>query len=415
MRHLPPLRLTGATILRNGELRQSSVALAGGRIARGPLPAVDLSGFLVLPGIVDLGGSAHEPLLAQGARSAILTAGRLAAAAGITTGWLTQGWSWEGGPRSPDMAERVLTARARLRLATDLRLRLRAQTHLVDEGARLLSAIRRHRVDFVTFSDETDRASEMRASDPGRFAAWAGAMGRHPQEMSRALDAAAARHAEVPRHLCTLAAGFDALGVTYGSRADADGAQRARFSMIGARVAELPLSHGAAAAARAMGDPVLAAASDVLGAQGWAGPGDPLKAGPETGTAPHRPSLDPAPEPAPRASISAIDLIESGLCGALISDRDWSSLHRAAFALADARVLPLAKAWALISTQPARLMGLRDRGTLGLGERADLVVIDPDSRRIEATFAAGCPTYLSDDLRARLMAALSPRAPIAAQ
>ena len=39
MPHLPPIRLTGATILREGELRQRSVAIARGRITRGPLPA----------------------------------------------------------------------------------------------------------------------------------------------------------------------------------------------------------------------------------------------------------------------------------------------------------------------------------------------------------------------------------------
>ena len=62
----PPssLRLTGATVLRDGALQQRSVAFEDGRISKGPLPEVDLSGYLVLPGIVDLHGSAFERHLA---------------------------------------------------------------------------------------------------------------------------------------------------------------------------------------------------------------------------------------------------------------------------------------------------------------------------------------------------------------
>ncbi len=51
---LPPLRLTGALVLRDGELQRRSLAFAAGRLTRGPLPEVDLSGFLILPGIVDV-------------------------------------------------------------------------------------------------------------------------------------------------------------------------------------------------------------------------------------------------------------------------------------------------------------------------------------------------------------------------
>ena len=57
---LPSLRLTGATILRDGALQDRSVAFAEGRITRGPLPEVDLTGYLVLPGIIDLHGDAFE-------------------------------------------------------------------------------------------------------------------------------------------------------------------------------------------------------------------------------------------------------------------------------------------------------------------------------------------------------------------
>ncbi|MFN5828595.1 MAG: hypothetical protein ACK446_16615 [Rhodobacterales bacterium] len=57
---LPPLRLTGATILRDGELQRRSLSLADGRLTRGPLPEVNLSGFYSLPGIIDLPGAGFD-------------------------------------------------------------------------------------------------------------------------------------------------------------------------------------------------------------------------------------------------------------------------------------------------------------------------------------------------------------------
>ena len=50
--YLPPLRFTGATVLREGELQARSLAIADGRITKGPLPELDLSGYLILPGII---------------------------------------------------------------------------------------------------------------------------------------------------------------------------------------------------------------------------------------------------------------------------------------------------------------------------------------------------------------------------
>ena len=84
-----------------------------GRITRGPLPEVDLTGYLILPGIIDLHGDAFErhtaprpsapfPIAEVGLRAT----DREAAANGITTAWLAQSWSWEGGKRGPDYRHR---------------------------------------------------------------------------------------------------------------------------------------------------------------------------------------------------------------------------------------------------------------------------------------------------------------------
>ena len=69
----------------------------------------------------------------------------------------------------------------------------------------------------------------------------------------------------------------------------------------------------------------------------------------------------------------------------------------------DRGILDLAQAWALISTRPAQVMGLHDRGEIALGRRADLVVVHAASRKIEATICAGRLTHLSGQAALRFM------------
>jgi alpha-D-ribose 1-methylphosphonate 5-triphosphate diphosphatase len=61
--------------------------------------------------------------------------------------------------------------------------------------------------------------------------------------------------------------------------------------------------------------------------------------------------------------------------------------------------LPLAKAWDLVSSAPARAAGLMDRGTLAEGQRADIVVVDDRGGlrpRTVAVIVAGRLVYLAD-------------------
>jgi alpha-D-ribose 1-methylphosphonate 5-triphosphate diphosphatase len=358
---LPPVRFTGAEVLRDGALRCRSLAVEAGRIGRGPLPEIDMSGFVLLPGIVDLRCDALEPWAAAEPATALARAGQAAAAAGITTGWLSQGWSWEGGHHGPDRAERLLTAHSAWRDTApgDLRIRLRAETHLTDAADRLLAAVRRHGVDLVVFSDRTRAAAVESATFP---------------EARRRAEAALARRGQVPRHLCRLAEAFDTMGVAYGSQGDPDGETRERFSMIGAGLADAPASRAAAAAAKAMNEPVVLPAPDLLR----------------------------EPRPGPGAALLA-----QGLCDALASGGDVAAPAAAAFALVDRGLADLATAWALVSTRPAEIMGLADRGTLDRGRRADFVAIDRESRQVEMTVARGHLTYLGRTAATRLGPALA--------
>jgi len=87
-----------------------------------------------------------------------------------------------------------------------------------------------------------------------------------------------------------------------------------------------------------------------------------------------------------------------------VSDYYYPALAAAAWALADRGTLAFPAAWALISTNPAAVLGLGDRGALAEGARADLVVMDPATRRIEATIVAGRPVHLAGRAAERFIA-----------
>ncbi len=379
---LPPLRLIGAEILRDGEMQRRSVALADGRITRGPLPEVDLSGYLILPGIVDLHGDAFErhlfprPKAAFPMASALATTDREAAAQGVTTAFLAQGWSWEGGHRSPEAALVLLEAvqAYRPRALIDLRVQLRAETHLVEAQDALVAAVRQHRVGLVVFNDHLDEGIEMRRASPAAFAQWAYKLGRPPEELLTAIERAARRSPEVPRHLCALAEAFDDLGVAYGSHDDPDGETRERYSMIGARIAEFPTTRRAAAAAKAMMNPVLMGAPNVVRGGSQAG------------------------------NVAAETLVAEGLCDALVSDYHYPALPLAVWTLVDRGLASLPQAWAMVSTNPAEILRLPDRGRIEPGLRADLVIVNAATRAVEATISGGRLAYLAGEAGRRFLA-----------
>ncbi len=356
------LRLTGATVLRDGQMVDRSVAIEGGRISKGPLPEVDLRGYYVLPGIIDLHGAAFLRHMAPGqSLSTVLRATDHAAAAhGVTTAWMAQGWGWsEQGPHSPASAEALLDAldAYRPQALSDLRVQIACETHTVETADRLLAAVRRHSVDHVVFRNTLPEALVL--SDPA------------PQTRALLAQAEAQKQA-VPRYLCRLAEAFDTLGVTYGSYADPDGETRETFSMIGAKVCACPTRRSAAALAHAVGDPVLLRAGDLSGN---------------------------------RSGLPVSELIRARLCDALVSDMSYPALASAAFELSLSGRMPLSAAWALISSGPAEILRLHDRGTIDYGRRADLVIVNRATLAVEATLSGGRITHLSGPAAARFLGA----------
>jgi alpha-D-ribose 1-methylphosphonate 5-triphosphate diphosphatase len=383
MPNLDPIRLVNARVLLDGTLTDQPLTIRDGRIDEATGREVDLAGYLLLPGIVDLHGDGFERHLCprpsapfDRAGGLLSVAGELAAN-GITTAWLAQSWSWEGGSRSGAAATALLAAldRARAGLLADVRVQLRLETHVLDEHPAVLEAVGAHRVDFVVFNNHLPEAVEMAATRPHRFAGWAAQSGRTAGEMLAIVRASEAQDALVPAALTAIAGQLAALGVTMGSHDDATAATRAFYRGIGAAISEFPTTVEAARAARTAGEPVLMGAPNVV------------RGGSQTG------------------NIAAAGLVAEGLCDALMSDYYYPALPQAAWALVDAGLRDLPSAWAMISTTPARIMGLADRGRLAAGLRADLVAMNAVTRRVEMTLSAGRVAHLSGELARRFASA----------
>lgn len=377
----PALTFVGAKTLIEGQMSDSPVSVADGRLADAHLPSVDASGYLLLPGIIDLHGDAFErhitprPTAPFPIRDGLIATDRDAASNGVTTAWLAQSWSWEGGVRGPDYAEELLAEHQKLKpiLMTDLRVQIRCETHTVDTQDRLIAAVHRYGVDYVVFNNHLPEALALADKNPQAVAAWASKAKRTVQEHLDLVQASMARAAEVPRYLCNLASAFDRHGVTYGSHDDSDGATRERFSMIGAKVCEFPTSIGAALVARTWQDPILMGAPNVV------------RGGSQSG------------------NVSATELVDQNCCDALVSDYTYPALATAAFTLSDNGHLSFADAWAMVSSNPARILKLADRGSISPSKRADLTIIRADNRQIEGTMVGGRWSHLCGELAERVM------------
>ncbi|HSL57855.1 MAG TPA: alpha-D-ribose 1-methylphosphonate 5-triphosphate diphosphatase [Acidimicrobiales bacterium] len=127
-----------------------------------------------------------------------------------------------------------------------------------------------------------------------------------------------------------------------------------------AAVAEFPLTLDAASRARALGMEVVMGAPNVLLGGSHSG------------------------------NVAAEDTVRAGLCSALASDYLPASMLAAAFELVDRGAIDLPGAVALVTSGPARVAGLVDRGRLEPGLRADLVLVSLDGRwpRVHATWRA---------------------------
>jgi len=372
-----PLLLCGGKAVVDGEVRACDLLLVDGRIEAFGESAPDshllnARGLLVLPGIVDIHGDAFErqlqprPGIGFPTALALADTERQLLSNGITTAFHGITLSWEPGLRGIESWRALLDALASRSWACEMRTHLRWEAYNLDALDMALADIAAGRVQLLAFNDHTP-AILKRLGDPAKAVKYTERAAVSDAEFRAIADRVAARSAEIEPAQERLAAAARSAGIPMASHDDDSIATRDVFRARGARICEFPMAEEIGRAARAAGDFVVMGSPNVVRGKshlGWA---------------------------------SAARLAEAGICNVLSSDYFYPCLLQAPFILASRGKMALPAAWALVSTNPAAATGLTDRGVIGRGQRADLILVATDAAtpRVVATIANGRIAYLA--------------------
>jgi len=379
------LFVAGGRALLSHEFVETSLSITDGQIIeigavnRNRASSLDASGLLALPGIVDIHGDAFErqmmprPGVDFPLDVALIDSDRQVISNGITTVFHATTWSWEPGLRSGDNARGLLEAieNLRPRLAADTRFHLRHETYNLDAEEEIAEWLAARRIDLFAFNDHMD-ATVASLEKPHKRQRMVDRTGLSGEAFDRLVERVTSRADDVPASIARLAATARKADVRMLSHDDDTPEMRKAFRGQGVAIAEFPVNEETAREAAAGGDAIVFGAPNVV------------RGGSHTGWT--------------RAS----DMIAKGLCSVLASDYYYPAPLLAAFRLAADGILPLSRAWDLISAAPAQAAGLYDRGMLAEGRRADLILIDdrlPMRPRIVAVIAAGRLVHLTEPSR----------------
>jgi alpha-D-ribose 1-methylphosphonate 5-triphosphate diphosphatase len=352
--------------------------IAGGVIVpRGPARVeIDARGLDILPGFIDVHGDAFERAMAprpgvmlpMGIAMAELEAQLLAA--GVTTAYLAVTLSWEAGLRSGasyEMLRDAVLARP-VGAVPDLRLHVRFEAHNLDCLEMVLADIKAGHVHMLSFNDHTPGILR-KLPDPVAVSKMVERAGQSYEEFCadarRAGDRPLEKIEEATRLLA--AAARDA-GIPMASHDDAGPGERAAFRALGVTISEFPTTAEVARDAVAHGEPTVMGAPNVV------------RGGSHTGW------------------HGAEALVREGSCSVLCSDYHYPSMLQSVYILARNGSAGFEDAVGLVTRNAARMARLEDRGTLGLGQRGDILLVEPgDVPRLVAVIAAGRLAYLSPD------------------
>lgn len=321
---------------------------------------IDAAGALVLPGIIDLHGDAFERCLMPRTGVPIDVGIALAdndaqlLAAGITTSYLSATDSWEPGLRSRQTLRQLITGLDRRRGGPDVLLHVRHERCATDDIEELVNWIDSGAVGLLSYNDHTLGAGRV-GGKPYSPAEDGLAPVGSTQVQRSGIDAAALRRLQADaadrRQLgaeqeLALASAAKQAGCVTASH-DADSPEHLeRDRELGVAIAEFPLTIELADRYRADGVPVLFGAPNLV------------RGGSHIG------------------NLSVADALRAGVGDLLCSDYHYPSLLQAPFVAADG-LRTFGRAWDLVSAGPAEALGLRNRGRLADGARADIIVVDP--------------------------------------
>lgn len=378
-----PVFIENGTVLQHDELVTTNLLTENGIIAAptsdygSDALRLNAEGLLVLPGIIDVHGDAFERSIMPRASVsfdldlAFQDTDQQLAANGITTAYHGLTISWEPGLRSLDNAKRFMNALAAQRASfrVDHRVQLRWETFAFGAADHVAEWLAQDPTPALAFNDHTSSTIErIESGNRKKLAGWASRCGLTPEEYVDMVYQMAERREEVPAAVSALAARAKQSGSVILSHDDVTIQDRAYYRDLGADISEFPMTLEALHDAHDNGEHAVFGAPNVV------------RGGSHNG------------------SLNAADMAEQSLCTILASDYHYPSLINAVFALTKHKNMPLAQSWALISKNPAEAMCLADRGTLDIGQRADVILVrERDGLpQVVATLSNGELAYLAD-------------------
>ncbi len=344
-------------LLQDGFRDRVSIAIADGRIVEiGETgltgdSVVDGAQLLLLPGIIDLHGDAFEreiaprpgvafPLdLAVEANDATLIAN------GITTFFYSITDGFEPGVRSRETVRGLMAAieAKRPHLHCDNRIHIRHEAAAVEDHAELLGWISDRRIDLLSLNDHLPPPGD--AFKIRRYID--GALRRvkmSEPDMITYIEDRQSKRALGTEQIEELAVAAHAADLALASHDERNADEAAHAARLGVRICEFPLIADCARAALDRGADVVMGAPNLV------------RGGSHIG------------------GTSTRDEIIAGRVSVLVSDYFYPALLRAPFLLAELGILPLERAWDLVSTNPARAAGLSGiKGELRVGADADIL------------------------------------------
>jgi alpha-D-ribose 1-methylphosphonate 5-triphosphate diphosphatase len=383
------IAIEGGQVLTNRGLRQTTLVTAhddNGRSTILPIGsdhdrdrAIDATGLLVLPGIIDIHGDAFErqleprPGVQFPLDIALTETDRQLAANGITTAYHGVTASWEPGLRSLESATRVIEAIERLapNLAVDTRVHLRHETFNLAGETAVLDLVQSGKIGCLAFNDHMTGTIKVRHR-PEKMQKMVDRSGLSSVAFNTLVEQTYAQHEAVPGSIARIAAAGLKANVPLLSHDDLSPDERAWFRALGVEISEFPTTLDATQAAITAGEATVFGAPNVL------------RGGSHTGCP------------------SASEMVARNLCTVLASDYYYPALLQAPFKLDAQGNLSWQEAWSLVSRNPARVLGLSDRGELTPGKRADVILVDANrvgGPHVVATVANGRLCHLSDATR----------------
>jgi len=343
---------------------------------------IDATGLLALPGIIDIHGDAFErsimprPGVSFELHTALRDVDNQLVSHGVTTAFHGLTCSWEPGLRSIENTVSMLDAldQQKTRFRCDMRVHLRHEVFNLDAEASILDWIASGRIQALAFNDHMRGIVLSAGVKSKKIKQMAQRAGLSDEDFMALIERVMANESHVSDSLARLAAAARAHGIPLLSHDDRDLKDRETYRALGCEISEFPMQEEVATVAIASGGMTVFGAPNVL--RGGSHIGCP----------------------------SAADMAQKGLCSILASDYYYPAILQAPFMLAERGLCTLAQAWALVSSNPAKALGLSDRGSLAPGKRADIVLVEATQgeARLVATVCGGALAWFGEPSRLRV-------------